>query len=157
MPKELEAILNIFLWADTKEKRRYHLVRWDDVKKLIRRGGSGLRSITTINKALHAKWIWHYLVEINSFWKKNINIKWMRRDKLDNFCVANRPQGLSLWKAIMNMFKTVYDCSHWQIGRGDQIKFRHDLWIGDTKLKDKFPMIYAIDQNSDLYVRGFWQ
>ena len=47
-----------FLWNDTIEKRKYHLVRWNIVCKPIAQGGLGVRSIDKVNLALLGKWLW---------------------------------------------------------------------------------------------------
>lgn len=152
--KKLEAIQNRFLWGDLDSRRRYHLVCWQEVKRPIRWGGLGLRSITTMNKALHGKRIWRHLVDDNSLWKRIVETKWMRTAKPDNLNTENRSHIISLWKGIMSMFKNMLVNMHWEVGRGDSIKFWQDIWCGDRSLINRLPRIFAIAQNRNLLIRN---
>lgn len=54
----LESIQCNFLWVDdVNNNRKIHLVNWKDIKKPLKNGGLGLRSIITLNRALLGKWI----------------------------------------------------------------------------------------------------
>lgn len=94
--KKLEAFQCNFLWADTDNKRKYHLVKWSDLKKLLRNRGLGLRSLNNLNKALLGKWIWRYWNESDSLWKKVINCKWYNDNPHDLTSIKSRNYGLSL-------------------------------------------------------------
>lgn len=48
---KLESIQCKFLWGDSDEHRRFHLVVWNDVKKPVKYGGLGVRSLVEINQA----------------------------------------------------------------------------------------------------------
>lgn len=51
--KMLEAIQNRFLWSDEDEDRKFHVVKWNDIKKPINNhGGLGIRSMIILNEAL---------------------------------------------------------------------------------------------------------
>lgn len=52
--QQLESIQCRFLWGDEEGSRKYHLVNWGDVKKLIKQGGLGIKSLTELNTALRA-------------------------------------------------------------------------------------------------------
>lgn len=58
--KKLEQIQNNFMWGDNKSCKKYHLVNWMEIKKSLKEGDLGLRSIVKLNKALLSKWIWIY-------------------------------------------------------------------------------------------------
>lgn len=139
--KQLESIQNRFLWGDVDGKRAYHLVNWEEVKCPTRLGGLGLRSLTTMNKALHEKWIGRYLNEDSSLWKKIIDIKWMRKECSGNLTSVNRPHGLSLWRGIMAMHSRVLDFTRWEVGNGNKIWFRQDTWCGELNLMSKFSIV----------------
>lgn len=73
--KQMEAIQNRVLWGDAENKRAYHLVNWEEDKLPMRMDGLGRRSITTMNKALHDKWIWRFFNKGDSLWKRIVEIK----------------------------------------------------------------------------------
>ena len=50
--RKIEKIQRDFLWNDSMQKRKYHLVKWESVCKPIDQGGLGICSIEKVNKAL---------------------------------------------------------------------------------------------------------
>lgn len=50
--KKMEKIQCCFLWGDEEGNRRYHLVKWENLKRPFTEGGLGLRSIAKTNIAL---------------------------------------------------------------------------------------------------------
>lgn len=52
--KRIETIVYRFLWGD-EDKRRFHLVKWEDVKKPIDQGGLGIKFIVEMNVAFQIK------------------------------------------------------------------------------------------------------
>lgn len=50
--KKLETIQCKFLWGDDEENRKFHLVKWEEIKKPLKYGGLGTRSIVNLNVAL---------------------------------------------------------------------------------------------------------
>ena len=48
-----------FLWQGGKvQTKKFHLVKWDTVKRAKKQGGLGIRDPEQMNKALGAKLIW---------------------------------------------------------------------------------------------------
>ena len=56
--QKIEKLQREFLWNDSVEKHKYHLVKWDFVSKTLAQGGLGIHSIEKVNKALLGKWLW---------------------------------------------------------------------------------------------------
>lgn len=50
--RRLQAIQSRFLWGDSEDRRRYHLVRWEEIKKPLKLGGLGLTSLVKLNLVL---------------------------------------------------------------------------------------------------------
>ena len=59
----IEKIQRDFLWNDSIENRRYHLVRWEIVCKRIGQGVLWIRSIAKVDKLLLRKWLWRIIGE----------------------------------------------------------------------------------------------
>lgn len=74
--KKLEFIQCRFLWGEDEDKRRYHLIKWEEVKHPVELGRLGLRSLVDLNKARQGQWIWRLWEEDDSLWKKIIKAKW---------------------------------------------------------------------------------
>lgn len=60
LPKNWKPSNANFLWGDSEKKKKHHLVKWSDVKKPLRDGGLGLRSLINLYKALLGKRIWRF-------------------------------------------------------------------------------------------------
>lgn len=61
--KKLEAIQSRCFWCDDDGDQKYHLMKWEDIKKPVKQGGLGIRSMVKMNEILHGKWLWRYLGE----------------------------------------------------------------------------------------------
>lgn len=54
--KILERIQNQFLWGDSVEKKKVHLVNWSIITRRKRYGGLGIKRLIEHNAALLYKW-----------------------------------------------------------------------------------------------------
>ena len=72
----LEKIQRDFLWGGGNLERKIYLVNWNVVCLSKEKGGLGIRSLTTLNKALLGKWVWRFAVEDNPTWKNVITLKY---------------------------------------------------------------------------------
>ena len=88
----LERIQRNFLWGDTEERRKFHLVNWAEVCKDKKHGGLGLRHLEGLNQALLGKWLWKFSLERESLWRKVIFGKfgeveggWTTREVRDSY------------------------------------------------------------------------
>lgn len=122
-------------------------MKWEDVKKLIREGGLGLRSIRDMNSALQGKWLWRFTKKECKMWKRVVEATWGKEGGAVATKGSSRPHGLSLWKKIYGGCNRFSECLRWKSGNGACIKFRKDVWLGDTKLMDCFLSIFAHDKD----------
>lgn len=148
----MEAIQNRFLWGGTDNKRVYHLVKWEEVQFPMKLGGLGIRSITTINKAFHGKWIWRYLKDDNSLWRRIVELKLMKKNSEGRFIFPKRLHWISVWKGILSSYNDLIANTHWRVGWGNEINFWHDSWCEEGNLKSVFPSIYVIAQQKNMLV-----
>ena len=98
--KRIEKLQRNFLWANSGDKPKFHLVKWDTVCSPISSGGLGIRKIRLFNEALLGKWPWRFGMEENALWRQVIELKygcvwggWFTR-------AVTGPYGVSLWKNI---------------------------------------------------------
>jgi hypothetical protein len=54
-----------------------------------------------------------------------------------------------LWKNIRKGWETFSGFSRFEVGDGARTKFWHDLWCGDTVLKEAFHVLFGIARVKD--------
>jgi hypothetical protein len=60
--------------------------------------------------------------------------------------------GVRLWKNIKKGWETFLRFFRFEVGDGARTKFCHNLWCGDTVLKDAFPVLFGIAHANDASV-----
>lgn len=128
------------------EKRRYHLVKWDQVCKPLAYGGLFILPIKAVNKAILGKWLWG--VGCNSsqglWWRLLIE-----KQKLDYHgwkipIVSSR--GLGMWKSILAVKSDFDKLIQYRAHDGRLMSFQDDVWCGNLTFKQQFVEIYLFDR-----------
>ena len=72
-----------FLWQGGKvQTKKFHLVKWDTVKRAKSHGGLGIRDTEQMSKAMGAKMVWILITGRKEWWKEVIRKKYIRRPRL---------------------------------------------------------------------------
>lgn len=79
--KRLDSIRRNFLWQGNKERKSFHLVKWEDLIMDKKRGGLAIKNLNNHSKALKMKWLWKYANEKQSLWGRVIEAKYEPEDK----------------------------------------------------------------------------
>ncbi|WMV39938.1 hypothetical protein MTR67_033323 [Solanum verrucosum] len=97
--KRLDRIRRNFLWQGNKEKKSFHLVKWEEVMTSKENGGLGIKNLKLQSKALSMKWLWKYANNNQMLWREVIGAKY---EKEDNWITkeVTTPYGVSLWRSI---------------------------------------------------------
>ena len=109
----LEKIQRDFLWGGGALEQKPHLVRWPIVCVEKSKGGLGVKSLGTFNRALLGKWFWHFTFERKALWNQVIRRKYGEERGGWRSCEAREAYGVGLWKAISKMGHLVtpsFDC-----------------------------------------------
>ncbi|RVX17218.1 LINE-1 retrotransposable element ORF2 protein [Vitis vinifera] len=77
----LEKIQRDFLWGGGALERKPYLVNWDTVCLDKRKGGLGVRRLSTLNKALLCKWNWCFANERDTLWRCVISMKFGKEER----------------------------------------------------------------------------
>ncbi|RVX17821.1 Mitochondrial import inner membrane translocase subunit PAM16 like 2 [Vitis vinifera] len=138
------------------QRRKIHLVRWEVTCKDMRHGGLGLRYLKDFNHALLGKWLWRFPIERESLWRRVIVGKfgevqggWTTREVRESY-------GTGLWKDIRKGWEEFFLRTRIHIGNGRRTRFWWDMWVGDSKLKDLFPLLFRIAANNSAIVADLW-
>ena len=125
---KLESIQRKFLWGSFGGVFKYHLVRWSITKNLIPDGGLGIRDLKIFNEALLGKWLWRYMNEKFSLWRRVVVSKYGAFG-LGWFPSRTRgAHGQSLWRFIYKGWGRFFDKLSFQVGDVSPIYFWHDRW-----------------------------
>ena len=111
-----------FLWGDTIEKRKVHLVNWELVCQLKKMGGLGIRKTRNQNLALLAKLSWKLICEEGALGKDVLKKKYLKTTSLNKW--PKRRPASHVWRGILKTRSTLGKGVKWEIGNGKNV----DLW-----------------------------
>jgi exonuclease III len=153
----LEKLQRDFLWGGIGEEKRFHLIRWDKVCLPLQNGGLAIKNLRLFNQALLGKWIWRFGNEREFLWRKVIEAKY--GTVMGGWCSSpvNSPHGVSLWKTISKDWSSFKRFISFEVGDGSRVSFWHDVWCGDSTLKESFPTLFAIACNPTALVADILQ
>jgi hypothetical protein len=89
---------NRFFWEGQGNKRKYHLVSWQEICKPKDQGGLGVMNTKLMNQAVMLKWIWRILSGENEnlLWLKLLRAKY----RYNNFFFSNPTGGSPFWHSL---------------------------------------------------------
>jgi len=116
-----------------------------------------VRDLRLFNVALLGKWLWRYMNEKDSLWRRVVRSKYG-----DNGlgCYPSRPKGAyrqSLWRFIHEGWGRFYQVFSFRVGVGSSISFWHDRWCEESPLRDLFPSLYVLAVNRDASIADYYQ
>ena len=95
----VEKVCRDFIWGDTEEKRKVHLVAWRDLCKPRMAGGLGMRNLKLCNQAFLMKIAWGMVHNPEALWVQVLKTKYDCGPlKLPE--VKHKPGGSNLWQGI---------------------------------------------------------
>ena len=119
---------------------------------LISEGGLGIRNLIKFNHALLGKWLWHYGLKREAWWRVMLDSKYGR--SWGGWCSSEpvRAYGVCLWKNIRRDWKKFCTHTKFEVGDCSKVRFCHGLWYGDMALTDTFPVLLGISSAKDASV-----
>ena len=116
----------------------------------------GLRHLKDFNHALLGKWLWTFPLERESFWRKVIVGKFGKEEEGWTIREVRESYGMGLWKDIRKGWEEFFLRTSIRIGNGRHTRFWWDFWVGDSKLKDLFPLLFRIVPHNFAVVADLW-
>ena len=75
---KLDKLSRDFLWGSSTVKRKMHLVKWDVVCLLRKKGGLGVKNMRLMNQALLAKASWRLAQDDKGLWARMMRGKYCK-------------------------------------------------------------------------------
>lgn len=153
--KRIDAMRRNFLWEGNSEKKKFHLVKWNDLTTSKRTGVLGIKNLKVQNQCLLMKWLWKLAVEDQTLWIEVIREKYGREGNWTTKPVRS-PYGVSLWRSIRNLWPKVINKSKFKVGSGSKVSLWNDNWLGQRTLKSLFPDIHELNQQQEAALAEVW-
>ncbi|WMV13963.1 hypothetical protein MTR67_007348 [Solanum verrucosum] len=153
--KRLDRIRRNFLWQGNKEKKSFHLVKWEEVMTSKENGGLGIKNLKLQSKALSMKWLWKYANNNQMLWRKVIGAKYEEEDNWITKEVTT-PCGVSLWRSIRSLWNEVKSNSKAKVMDVSKTRFWKDIWHEKGNMEDLFPDIYNLIMFQQSTIADLW-
>ncbi|CAJ2652742.1 unnamed protein product [Trifolium pratense] len=117
-----------FLWGETSQSRKPHLVGWDVCCLPKNEGGLGIKRPHYMNNAFLMKMLWNLINNPDDLWCKVLYGKYGRNDDL-RVIIHSQPYDSPLWRALTGIWDQFQQNIVWQLGDGNNINFWLDKWM----------------------------
>lgn len=153
-----------FLWGGEGGKNAMSLAAWDKVVLPKILGGLNCGSLLHRNISLLCKWIWRFLNEQRALWRSVVQAKYGYHPSLLHHELSIPPRG-GPWRSICaGILNHPVSCDLMKskirrtVGCGESILFWHEIWLGSSALKSRFPRLFSISQhpNATIASLGYW-
>ncbi|KAJ0434249.1 putative RNA-directed DNA polymerase [Helianthus annuus] len=148
----LDRMRRVFFWGGSDEKAKANWVAWQKVIAPVNYGGLGFGSLRDMNSALLAKWWWRFKGEESGLWRR---VVWAIHHNARNWNFI--PAKLTIsgpWKQIAKSANELgladINLSRYIKGLvrdGRCVMFWLDCWWGDEPLANRFPNLFAIEND----------
>ena len=126
-------------------KKKYYLVKWNKVASPKNKGGLGIQDLWKLNISLLCKWWWKLEAS------QGIGQTIVRNKYVKDKCIAqlsSKPTNSPVWNDLLKV-KDLYLSRRIKcVGNGRDTDFWNDPWCGIISLKDKFPDLFSICNES---------
>nr|XP_025664883.1 uncharacterized protein LOC112763420 [Arachis hypogaea] len=132
----IDRICRNFIWGDTDQNKKVHLLNWKKICEPKQSGGLGIRHAGQMNQAFMMKAGWGLIARKDDLWARILRSKYgCGNDTIPK--VAKRRNNSNLWKGICASWDNVERNCIWRVGDGSQIRFWDHYWVpGVGRLRD---------------------
>ncbi|WMV41678.1 hypothetical protein MTR67_035063 [Solanum verrucosum] len=124
--QRIDALRRSFFWQGNEDKKKFHLVKWEEVIKNKKEGGLGIRNMKKQNKSLMLKWLWKFMTGENMLWREVIRAKYEMENRWMTKMVTT-PYGCGSWRSIRNLWPLFLSRIRYQVGQGWNLHLRRNL------------------------------
>jgi ribonuclease HI len=134
--KEIEKVQRAFIWGDTEEKKKAHMISWETLTQPKWSGGVGLRKLQPMNDACLMKMGWSLMTGEHSLWGDVLIGKYGRSGWSQKQISVSSSDSF-LWKALARLWPELEFHRCWAVGNGSNVNVWTDKWIDDnTRLSE---------------------
>nr|GEX72921.1 RNA-directed DNA polymerase, eukaryota, reverse transcriptase zinc-binding domain protein [Tanacetum cinerariifolium] len=141
--------------------RKIPWVKWDSILNERDKGGLGISSLKASNLALLYKWRWRFMNDHDSIWVKVIKSIHGRDGGFGTF--DWNPVGNGVWATIVKVVDQMHEKQiiplnsvALQLGNGHNVSFWNAIWVGEHRLRDKFPWEFDTESNKECSIAERW-
>uniref|UniRef100_M1A801 Reverse transcriptase zinc-binding domain-containing protein n=1 Tax=Solanum tuberosum TaxID=4113 RepID=M1A801_SOLTU len=151
----LDVVRRNFIWKGSEDKKKYHLVKWEELLESKKGGGLNIRRLDRHNKSLMMKRLWKFASPEEALCKEVIRSKYGMQDRWITKEVTT-PYNCSVWRSIRKLWQLVSTRTSCKVGNGEKVAFWKDIWCGQWPLNQNFPELYNLCQAQDATVAELW-
>jgi hypothetical protein len=129
--KEIEKVQRAFIWGDTEEKKKAHMISWETLTQPKWSGGVGLRKLQPMNDACLMKMGWSLMTGEHSLWGDVLIGKYGRSGWSQKQISVSSSDSF-LWKALARLWPELEFHRCWAVGNGSNVNVWTDKWIDDN-------------------------
>jgi hypothetical protein len=131
-----------FFWEGQGNKKKYHMVAWEDICKPKDQGGLGIMSTKLMNVTMMSKWIWRMLTEDDSklLWLQLLKAKY----PVEQFFTTMAAGGSPFWHSLHKVKSSFKRGARFFPGDNSSVLFWTDHWTGDEALSVRYPRLFQI-------------
>ncbi|XP_050386206.1 uncharacterized protein LOC126802601 [Argentina anserina] len=151
---KLDKLNRDFLWGDTEDKKKIHLVNWETVCKPKILGGLGIKRTYDMNQAMLAKASWRIWQNDPGIWNTIFKEKYLKHYSIVDNNYQPPSDCSSTWRGVVHGAQMLRQGLKWRVGDGKTIKFRYDPWLTPNALISHVIPNAHVDHNAT--VCDFW-
>jgi hypothetical protein len=126
---------------DAGQKKKYHMVKWEELARLKEHGGLGFTETRLMNMCMLSKWI--FKLERGD---RNMCCDLLRKKYLrgKGFFGSSQRDASQIWKGFHEAKKFCQRGMKYILGDGKRIRFWHEVWLGECPLRIRFNKMFSI-------------
>ncbi|WVZ88927.1 hypothetical protein U9M48_035394, partial [Paspalum notatum var. saurae] len=140
-PEETGVFRSRFFWQNDRYKKKYHFIKWDQIRQPKEQGRLGIIDLEVQNKCLLSKWLFK-LANEDGIWQSLIRNKYLKSKPLGSG--IKKPGVSHFWAGLMEVKQIFLGLGSFRIGDGTQVRFWEDTWCGNQPLKLSYPSLFSI-------------
>ncbi|CAN1157552.1 Putative ribonuclease H protein At1g65750 [Linum perenne] len=130
----IDAKIRNFVWGDTIDKKKTHLLSWDVICRPKSQGGLGLKKARELNDAYMMKMGWLLLQAPGKLWVQVLTSKYLKNTD-QGLTLRRSTGGSSLWRGIRRNWSEMAEACQHSIRNGKSTLFWQHRWLDSgTKL-----------------------